>query len=350
LKSTYVDGWKPGRDGRVHPEFTNKPATGQLSSHSPNAQQVFNPDKSPKMAALFRPIIRATPGHTLIEFDWKSFHVLTTGFEARDLDWMRLARLDMHSYVAGVLLGAWKPGVKSESDDSLRERFKWLKSDPERKLMRNGKAKPAILGVGFGMQAHRLWKENEETIQNKAEAQKLLDLLHDLFPRVFKWQDEIRELAHRQSYLISRHGWMRWFWDVKRWSSEKGDWIHGDDSEKAIAFLPANDAHCMLKAALIRLEHRDLLKGYGFINTVHDSLLFECPTGLVDECVATVREEMERPSPMLVDPLVAPDGLSVGVDVKLGRNWQEMLDYKSSAANVLIPRAPTSHAPQLPPP
>jgi uracil-DNA glycosylase family 4 len=37
-RGTYVRGWKPGPDGRVHPNFGFKPATGQLSSDNPNAQ------------------------------------------------------------------------------------------------------------------------------------------------------------------------------------------------------------------------------------------------------------------------------------------------------------------------
>ena len=38
MRGTYVRGWAPGTDGRVHPNFGFKPATGQLSSDSPNAQ------------------------------------------------------------------------------------------------------------------------------------------------------------------------------------------------------------------------------------------------------------------------------------------------------------------------
>lgn len=37
-RGTYVRGWKPGKDGKVHPNFGFKPATGQLSSDNPNAQ------------------------------------------------------------------------------------------------------------------------------------------------------------------------------------------------------------------------------------------------------------------------------------------------------------------------
>ena len=38
MRGTYVRGWKPGADGRVHPNFGFKPSTGQLSSDNPNAQ------------------------------------------------------------------------------------------------------------------------------------------------------------------------------------------------------------------------------------------------------------------------------------------------------------------------
>lgn len=322
LKTTYVDGWEPGLDGRVHPQFTNKPATGQLSSVQPNAQNV---PKHGKLASSFRRIIEARPGYRLIEGDFSSFHVLTTGFESRDADWMRMARLDMHSYVAGILLKHWTPEVKHESDDSLLERFKWLKSDPARKYVRDKQSKPSILGIGFGQGAKRLSDENPETIPNKKKAQELLDLLRALFPRVFKWQSEVRDLAHRQKYLRSRHGWMRWFWDVYRWSEGRG-YMPGDDSEAAIAFLPANDAHCHLKDCLRRLNDRGLLDRYGFINTIHDSIVFECLAEMADECYHEVRQEMERPSTVLIDPLVAPGGLWVGAEFKWGQNWAEMVD------------------------
>src|SRR5690349_22854537 len=48
-------------------------------------------------------------------------------------------------------------------------------------------------------------------------------------------------------------GCIRWFWEVFKWDGTK--WVAGgDDSEAAVAFLPANDAFCHIKDAMRRLE------------------------------------------------------------------------------------------------
>ena len=69
---------------------------------------------------------------SLIAFDYKSFHVLTLGFEARDATYMRMAKLDMHSYFAlvGLLRLESSDKLLVQSDGELRELFRWhRKSD-----------------------------------------------------------------------------------------------------------------------------------------------------------------------------------------------------------------------------
>ena len=67
----------------------------------------------------------------LSEWDFKSCHVLTLGFLSEDANYLRLARLDMHSFVTGHALKLWDgPTILRESDDELMARFKWLKANP----------------------------------------------------------------------------------------------------------------------------------------------------------------------------------------------------------------------------
>jgi uracil-DNA glycosylase len=323
ILSTYVEGWVPDSNGRVHPQFLYKPATGQLSSVNPNVQNSSAgkgaDKKKAELAARFRRIIEALEGHVLIEADYHSFHGMTTGFEAGDEQYMRLARLDMHSFLTSYLVK--EPAHFDWPDDQLMEFLNHIKG--KYKIIRDTQAKPTILGAQFGMQANTLWKNNEELIHSKAEAQKLLNLLDSLFPKVKKYKVDIVRLAHSQKCLVSKFGYVRRFWEAMKWDSQVGGWIKGAQAEQAMAFLPANDAFGHKKEAMLTLRSLGLDEKYGLINEIHDSLVFCCLDRFAEECCYDVKRIMEAPSKVLVSPEV-PDGLAVEVEIKMGRNWAEM--------------------------
>jgi DNA polymerase I-like protein with 3'-5' exonuclease and polymerase domains len=323
----HIKNWAPGPDGLVHSTFYYDPATGQLSSRRPNVQNAPKRD-DPEFggyAKVFRSMIKARSGHMLLEFDYKSFHAQTLAFEAQDPAYLRLAKLDIHSYLAAFLIREPRASqALGWGDDELRDYLAWIKKN--HKYVRDGKAKPAILGYGFGMGAGRLYDQNKESFASRSEAKRVLDMLDAAFPVTKRFRDNIRQKAHDQGYLISRHGYVRYFREVFNIK-----WVHGqmvmrpgDDSEAAIAFLPANDAFGEIKDCILRLEALGALERYRFVNTVHDSLVFECPTNLVDECIPIVQNSMQRPSEILIDPIVAPHGLSVEVDVSAGLDWAHL--------------------------
>jgi uracil-DNA glycosylase family 4 len=317
ILSTYVDGWAPESDGRVHTTFSHAPATGQLASADPNIQ---NAPRKVALAKAFRRIVEARSGHRLVEFDYKSFHALTLGFEARDADYMRLARLDIHSYLASHLVK--QPADLGVSDADLKGYLVEIRARyPD---LRNNRAKGAMLGYGFGMGWRKLYETNREMFDSPVQARNVMETIDELFPAEKIYRDQVRESAHKRGFLLSRHGYMRYFWDVYHWDAKRGQMIPGDDSEAAIAFLPANDAFGHIKDVMLRLEERGWNERFGLINQIHDELMFETPDSLVDEAIPAIAAEMEKPSLILIDPLVAPGGLSCGVGVKIGRNWAEM--------------------------
>lgn len=323
ILSNHVANWRPGQDERVHSTFYYDPATGQLSSRRPNVQNAPKHD-DPEFggyAKTFRGMVKARDGYSIIEFDFKSFHAQTLAFEARDPQYLRLAKIDIHSYLAARLVRDPKFEVcLGWPDDQLAEYLGWIKKN--HKFVRDKKAKPCILGYGFGLGAAHLYDSNKESFDSKREAKQVIDSLDASFPITKAWRDSIRQKAHEQGYLISRAGYIRYFWEVFRWQG--GEWRPGDDSEAAIAFLPANDAFGEIKDRILMLEEKGLLERYNFINTVHDSLIFECPNNLLDEAATTVRMVMETPSRVLVDSVVAPNGLSVEVDIQAGPTWASM--------------------------
>lgn len=321
MRGTYIEGFKPHADGRVHTTFTFDTGTGQLTSRNPNIQ---NFPKHGRLAKAVRKMIAAPAGQVLVEWDYKAYHVLTTGYCAEDESYMRMARLDMHSFVAGCFTKDWKPEIMEESDDALLERFRWFKSDNSRKRIRDKQAKPSILGVGFGMGARRLYQENLEHFPSERTARGFLDLLQSLYPRVFAWQSAIRKQAHEQTFLRSPFGHIRRFYEVFTWDYKSGSYKNGDQAEEAVAFLPANLAFGAIRETLKELELRGINQRYGLCDQIHDSFVFCFDALQLDRHLAEVYPILTAPSKVLVNEKVAPLGLSVGVEAMAGANWATM--------------------------
>lgn len=373
IRSTYIEGWKldfakvPDKPkglsqedeahwrkiGYVHTTFTFAPATGQLSSRAPNVQNV------PKHGAIgdaFRSTIEAPPGYKIIELDYKSYHALTLGYNAKSPGYMWIARRDVHSFIAAQMLKIADAGklvqLLSDRSEELVEVLNWWKKNKTTlfagkpfKQIRDKQAKPGILGIGFGLGAFKLWKLNEDSFSTQKESQYVIDTVTGHFPEIPIFQTDVRKLASDQGFLLSAHGAIRWFMDVFHWQQVRAGYqprkgeevfpgrngqnfkrVHGDDSEAAVAFLPANDAFGHKKERLLALEYDrrvdelGLLERYGYINDIHDSLMFNCQDRFVEECLHVVKAHMEARSAVLVNS-AAPEGLWCEAEASVGQVW-----------------------------
>jgi uracil-DNA glycosylase family 4 len=352
LKGTYVDGWAPANDTRAHPSFGFAPATSQLSSEEPNAQNVPSEKSrgaaiSPaiaRLAARFRGMIEAPPGYVLIEADWRSFHALTLGFVAKDAAYMRLARLDIHSYFAacGLLKIANGDKLLAMCDDELREYLAWVKKTHP--VVRDGQAKPAILGYGLGMRGHTLWQQNLDSFSGRLEADRVLDALDGQFQIAAAWRKSVLLEAlqgndqHGPNCLVLKPWSIRRFWSVfenkpvkDSYQPKKGERLfkdgrgqhwkvgHGTDAEAAISFYVQNSAHGHLKENLLAIDERGWAEEFGLCNTVHDAFWFCCREDRAEDCYRRIKPQMEAPSKYLVNS-VAPEGLWCEVDLSIGKS------------------------------
>lgn len=360
---------------RIHTTFTLGPATGQTSSRRPNVQNVPKHTRNQNLKALnvpkrFRALIKARPGFRIWDFDLKSAHALTLGLEAKSEKYMRLARLDLHSYFTSILAikrGLWsKPIDLKVSDADLK-----LALDEVRYYVhpsgvrfeadiRDVQAKPAGLGIGFGMMGHKLWETNKDAFKDEYDAQEVINDYYLEFKEILAYHNAVVAEAHDRKHLVSRGGFIRWFWHVHDFRydpvTEKPMTSgHGEDTEDAKAFRPANTAFVYMRDAEIRLENMGVNDEANFINVVHDSNMFEIlrrmehdfgpetaiqlGTGYVqacvpsghrneDELVAIIKAEMERPQPLLGDPVLCPEGLTIACDVAAGEDWAHMEKIK----------------------
>lgn len=388
------EGWKLGSDNRVHAEFLFIPSTGQLSS-SPNIQNApargtrYSSEGYENLAKLFRKTVAAKPNHILVSADWSAFHINTLAFEAEDETYMRIGRLDPHSYLTAYMLQSSLPAkvnklkmkkptnqsqedwlkecnlheeaidrIKSInvwlqlSDDDLRKELSWFKKNYE--FERNAQAKRALLGMGFGMKVNRFFKENRHAFTSKSEPERILKLIKKLFPKTFvDYHEYIKNLADKQTYLLTRYGSIRRFYDVYDWrllpkprtaregeliiKNSKGQlWLRkdGQSSNEAIAYLPSNDAFGKKKEAMRDLNHyikdgiiRNINEEFRLINEIHDDLMFEMPQEKLEEGCKILKEVMESPARFLKNS-IAPNGLITRVEIKCGSNWANMKEIK----------------------
>jgi hypothetical protein len=361
-KGTYVEGFKPGADGRVHTTFTFDTAIAQLSSRNPNIQNFpkhGSTDSQRRLVAALRKMIAAEPGKILVEWDYKSCHVLTLGFLAEDPNWMRLARLDMHSFIAGHFLGLWDCGkIIGETDDELLARFKWLKSNPEWKRVRDDPAKHGILGIGNGLKARGLFERYMESFpprpcqlcaghrtvagvrgpkkcpqckglgmeSGQRIAERVLEICEQFSPKVFAYQRVEQQLAHRDQCLKTDFGHLRRFYEVFRWDPRRNQLVHGDQAEEAVSYRLSNVAHSHMRESMKALARRGLDAKYGLCNQIHDALLFHFDRAMLDEHIRDIYPVLVAPSVVLRHPTIAPGGLHIDVEAKAGLNWADAAD------------------------
>lgn len=325
MKGTYIEGFKPLADGRVHTTFTFDTAIGQLASKNPNIQ---NFPKHVKLADAVRRVVAAEPGHLLVEWDYKSCHIITLGYLAGDPAYMRCGRIDMHSLVTGHKLGLWDlPSLLRDSDDAeLRRRCKWLKQNPEWRHIRDARMKHAILGIGNGLKKRGLYEKHMEDFSSEKEAGEFLAVAESLFPRVFQWHEGQKKRAHDYRLIRTDYGHQRRFYEVYRWDWKKQGWSHGDQAEEAVAYELANIAFGYIREHMKLLWESRAAQRWGLCNNVHDSLLFHVPEERLEEHCAEVYPVLVRPSEVLQGP-IAPEGLVIDAECKVGRNWSKMEEF-----------------------
>lgn len=354
---TYAIGWlnHVKSDGCVHPSVGFFSSIQQLGSRGPNSQNVLSESKHPELAPMFRAGIEAPKGRVIYEADYKGFHNMTLGYEANCPVFIRLARLDIHTYFSVQLLKI--PGHEkclTWPDDELLTWLTWQRANAklpdgsELGRFRNAKAKHALHGYGNGLKGPGLYRRYPDNFQNEREANWVVDMLDDTFKEVaefHKWMPlaanrgvritndgpqlvKLADGTEETNIVITRFGCMRRFHNIKRYDFKRKAVIHGDDWERAMCYPHTNDAHCHIQLAMKRLEDSGASEKFGLINQVHDALVC-CPLKTdLDECDHVVRSTMEAPSEVMLMSWQNWEGLTVGVDAKVGPNWAHMKEYK----------------------
>lgn len=347
LLSTYIGVTKDGivvggmptkSDGRIHTLFQHNPSTLRLASSDPNMQNI--PRAKSELSAMIRNMLVAGPGQVFTATDFSGIEAVLVGFFAMAKDYIRLARIDVHSFYTSYALNNLDGRVHSNDlpllswdDDKLARRLAEIKV--EFNADRNDLYKHLVHAINFGQGAKgaqaKIHLETGKLFPLKTIST-VMDIYKELFPEIPRWHKQLLHQVHMDGYLRNPFDYVHRFYHPFKFTKVGTQWEKspGGDANAIWAFLPQSTAAGIMKDALLRLYFdRFEVAGQYLRLTVHDELLSEVPEELVDQELRVKQEEMSKPITVL--PLPASYGmgeyLSIGVESKLGRAWGDMKKY-----------------------
>jgi len=93
-------------------------------------------------------------------------------------------------------------------------------------------------------------------------------------------------------------------------------------AEKALAFPVQGLAFGEIDWNLLEAEDRGYNEKYNFVNSIHDSVMYMPHVKQLANCIRDIYTLFTRPCSVLVNDATGPLGLTVGVEVSVGKNWR----------------------------
>jgi len=317
---------------------------------SPNLQQI--PRGGDQWSNMVKQMFVAPSGYQFWERDFSGIEAVLVGYFAGAPSYIRLAKMDVHSFYTAYGLNALDGRVSASDlpdlswpDDRLAKRLAEIKK--EFKADRNNLFKHLVHGANYlqsphGAQEH-IFKLTSHAYDVKV-IRKVMGTYFELFPEIRTWHDQLcaRVDGTRQRdsggdleeqdhlgvcFVRNPFGYVHRFYHVLDWEKIDGKWFStkGEDAKRLVSFLPQSTA-----AAIIKQRAKQLYARPGVGDTlrllIHDSMLGECREEDLQACLDTSQEVMEAPIQELpLDPTWGlGDYLTINTEAKTGTSWGDM--------------------------
>ncbi len=149
-------------------------------------------------------------------------------------------------------------------------------------------------------------------LQPKNEAERVArEAYFNAYPRLKLWQDRVSREVAQVHKLTNPFGRVRSFFD------KSGPKLY----QEAIAFLPQSTLVDDVNRSMIELFYRG--EPYlELLHQLHDSLLWQVKPEFLKWAVSLIKEFMQLPF------ICGGSILTIPVEIKVGKNWGEMKEYK----------------------
>jgi len=299
LTSTYIDAFPKlvSPDGRLRTTFLQTgTTTGRIASRDPNLQNI--PIRTEESKAIRKAFV-ATAGYELVSIDYSQIELRIAAILSHDEGLREIFRKgeDVHTGVAVRVFGVNADEVTSE--------------------MRR-KAKVINFGILYGMGVNAL-RTNLGEGTAREEAQAFLNAYFNTFTRLAEYLEETKHTATKLGYTETLFGRRRYFPGLR----SHQPFIKAQAERMAINAPIQGTAADVMRIAMIRvyeyIEKNHLTDTVRMVLQVHDELVFEIKTTLLEKEVAVIEVIMEG-------VLAGHDtgGVPLLVDTAVGNNWGEL--------------------------
>lgn len=347
----YLEGGLPvGPDGRAHTVFKHDPSTLRLSSAAPNMQNI--PRGSTDLQKLIRSFFVAGAGNIFWARDFSGIEAVLVGFFANAMRYIRLAKLDVHSFFTAYALYELEKKIKFEDlpqeswpDDQLMLALKAIKKGFPEQRNTNKKLTHGRNYKESAKMAQIILLNELGVLMPVKDINRLMEFYDTLFPEIPRWHLTLAAevggvspkvppqrwgFKAKNCIVTNPFGFQHRYYDAVKWArTPKGwDWELGEDAKRLIAFLPQSTARFIKTRAAQRIffnpDYQDVARTFRLF--VHDEILGECTPDELERCLLISKLEQERPVP----ELMLPDGtpLAIGTEAKTGPIWGEMKEVK----------------------
>ncbi len=290
-----------GKDGRIHSTLIQTgAATGRMASKDPNLQNI--PIRSEE-GRLVRGAFVAEPGYELVAIDYSQIELRIAAIMSQDPSMIDIFRRgeDVHT---GVAIRVFKVDGHDVTSDMRR------------------KAKVINFGILYGMGVNALRANLGEDIP-RAEAQEFLNAYFNTFTRLAEYLEETKSYALEHGYTETIIGRRRHFPGI----SSSVPFIRAQAERMAInAPIQGTAADCMrigMNTIHSFIEEQEKPDEVRMLLQVHDELVFE----IKSDRVAAIVPELVRLMEGVLDNKET-FGVPLVAEVKVGKNWNEMVPVK----------------------
>jgi DNA polymerase-1 len=277
------------RTGRVHASFNQVvTATGRLSSHDPNLQNI--PVRTEAGREIRSAFVPGEPGWTLVSADYSQIELRVLAHYSGDERLCEAFRRDedIHARVAGQVNHV---PIEQVTGDMRRQ------------------AKIVNFGTIYGQGSQALSKQLG--IGREAAAT-FIDNYFRTYPGIERFLVESLTECRRQGHVTTILGRRRAIEGVRPDAGRSRNLAE----RTAVNTIIQGSAADLMKLAMIAVHRRLGRERFParMLLQIHDELIFETPAEQAGALARLLREEMSR-----VHPLSVP----LKVDVKAGPNWAE---------------------------
>lgn len=298
LKSTYIDTLPElvnPETGRLHTSFNQAiTATGRLSSSNPNLQNI--PIKTEEGRKIRKAFI-GEGNRYIMSADYSQIELRILAHLSKDPELIAAFERgrDVHAHTASLIFGVDEKDVTAEMRTS---------------------AKTVNFGIVYGMSAFGLSRNLSIDPQT---AQQFIDSYFERYPYVKLYMEERIDEAKDMGYVVTLFNRRRYIPEITSGSIKEQQ-----QAERIAINTPIQgSAADLIKIAMIDIHREIKRKGLDsmMVLQVHDELVFEVPKKEMGQMYELVKGKMEGVVKLLVP---------IEVDIKYGKNWLELEEYKWS--------------------